>query len=253
MRYVITIIVLIVASSIISLQPIPAQTSQNLEWNLEIGNRLNYTYAAFDTEGLILQTRYILEITSLPEIPDPLTNESTLVLPSYLQLYENGTEIEGVPVDLLWWMLPIGNWSLLSDYYEDLLSANITIVQDDDAFGFITFYPAGGYLMRIEIHCLKTDGALLISNRQMYSEGEVVFTAIVERGWTDITTTTTTLTTTSTTTNTDTSSNTTEETPSTETNSTTAGQLLITETLVLVFVSGGVVVLIVVVVFLKKK
>lgn len=263
MRYAVAIIVLLVASIVVPLYATPpcailTPTSQNLDWKLNVGTRLNYTYAAFDTEGLVIQLYYILEIENLTEIPDPLTNVSILLVPNYILLYENGTEIQGTHPDISWYMLPVGNWSLLANYFERVFSANVTIIDDGDSFGLVAFGFSGQYLKRIEFHCSEEDGALLLSNVQLYQNGQIMFTAVFERGWSNITTTTSTttstVTTTSTTTTTSTgsSSSTGGETSPTQTSSTTTSQPS-SDTLILAFTSGGIIVLIVIVVLMKRK
>ncbi len=116
-----------------------AANNQGLEWGVEVGDRLDYdvevTYHN-TTLDLDLDDQMYVIIDDLPSIADDITSLLHLVHPSMILEHYTTYWANGTVMDELWentlkmtafTLFPIGNWSLITQLYEDeTSSANVT-------------------------------------------------------------------------------------------------------------------------------
>ena len=128
---------------------VEATNNQGLEWGVEIDDRfdydvtLNYHNATYD---LTIDDGMYVIIDDLPVIPDDVSSAAQLTFLDFTTYWDNGTEMTHIWKDIVmfipFYLLPIGNWTLLSElreastpqaeFYEDETILRVTVTIDDD-------------------------------------------------------------------------------------------------------------------------
>jgi hypothetical protein len=114
-----TVIVIIVLLSL-SAHPTSATNTQGLEWGVASGSRFYYQHEFHYPDGWYGVTAYdgnelvYVNVTGLTPLPDYADSWSD-VFSSYHVYWANGTEL---PLDMrpdVFWIVPIGNWSFITE------------------------------------------------------------------------------------------------------------------------------------------
>ena len=147
------------------ISPVAAATSQGLEWNIEVSDQWNFDFTSV-TDGVTAmdEVLYFESTGGLTTIPNILTDWVSLPEPSFDIEWANGTSLGFsafififymVAVDR--WAVPIGNYTLLGELYEDHVFYNGTIYETSSYWGMDV-----DYLGELDVHVdfLKDDGFL---------------------------------------------------------------------------------------------
>ena len=147
------------------ISPVAAATSQGLEWNIEVSDQWNFDLTSV-TDGVTAmdEVLYFESTGGLTTIPNILTDWVSLPEPSFDIEWANGTSLGFsafififymVAVDR--WAVPIGNYTLLGELYEDHVFYNGTIYETSSYWGMDV-----DYLGQLDVHVdfLKDDGFL---------------------------------------------------------------------------------------------
>ncbi|MCK5265588.1 MAG: hypothetical protein KAJ36_00185 [Candidatus Thorarchaeota archaeon] len=147
------------------ISPVAAATSQGLEWNIEVSDQWNFDFTSV-TDGVTAmdEVLYFESTGGLTTIPNILTDWVSLPEPSFDVEWANGTSLGFsafififymVAVDR--WAVPIGNYTLLGELYEDHVFYNGTIYETSSYWGMDV-----DYLGQLDVHVdfLKDDGFL---------------------------------------------------------------------------------------------
>ena len=147
------------------ISPVAAATSQGLEWNIEVSDQWNFDFTSV-TDGVTAmdEVLYFESTGGLTTIPNILTDWVSLPEPSFDIEWANGTSLGFsafififymVAVDR--WAVPIGNYTLLGELYEDHVFYNGTIYETSSYWGMDV-----DYLGQLDVHVdfLKDDGFL---------------------------------------------------------------------------------------------
>ncbi len=149
------------------ISPVAAATSQGLEWGIAVDDQWNFDITSVD-EGVTGMSEVIyFEATSgISTIPNILDDWNNIPKPTFDVTWANGTDLGwSALIFILYmvvtdsWVVPIGNYTLLGELYED------------DVFYNGTIYDSGGYWgmeidsflgnpLDIHVDYLKDDGFL---------------------------------------------------------------------------------------------
>ena len=145
------------------ISPVAAATSQGLEWGIEVGDQWNFDFISV-TNGVteMDEVMYFESTGGLTTIPNILTDWVSLPEPSFDVEWANGTSLGWSALIFIFymvavdrWAVPIGNYTLLGELYEDHVFYNGTIYETSSYWGMDT-----DYLGEIDVHVdfLKADG-----------------------------------------------------------------------------------------------
>ncbi|TFG27319.1 hypothetical protein EU527_18690, partial [Candidatus Thorarchaeota archaeon] len=123
---------LMLALSIISLfliSPVAAATSQGLEWGIESGDQWNFDFTVKEVnEDDFIEVMYFESTGGLTTIPNILTDWVSIPDPTFDITWENGSSIGFYGLIFIFYFIvsdtfvvPIGNYTLLGELYEDSL------------------------------------------------------------------------------------------------------------------------------------
>ncbi|MHA2047216.1 MAG: hypothetical protein ACW99G_20690 [Candidatus Thorarchaeota archaeon] len=187
MKKLVTIITSILLIGVFLTPPVAAQTSEALEWNIEVGDLSHFNFR-FYLELLssdTIEDFYFNVSQAPPAIPDPLTDWWSIPSPILESYWANGTDASS---DLNLFIpfifnvaVPIGNWSLLGDLVESVttwtpvsdtftIAPNVTL-DEWYRWGFSFNYTFGGTDNVYSISYLKSDGSLANVEQIGYAEG----------------------------------------------------------------------------------
>lgn len=147
------------------ISPVAAATSQGLEWGIEVGDQWNFDLTSV-TDGVteMDEVMYFESTGGLTTIPNILTDWVSLPEPSFDVEWANGTSLGWSALIFLFymvavdrWAVPIGNYTLLGELYEDHVFYNGTIYETSSYWGMDV-----DYLGELDVHVdfLKADGFL---------------------------------------------------------------------------------------------
>ena len=147
------------------ISPVAAATSQGLEWNIDVGDQWNFDLTSV-TDGVteMDEVLYFESTGGLTTIPNILTDWVSLPEPSFDVEWANGTSLGWSALIFIFymvavdrWAVPIGNYTLLGELYEDNVFYNGTIYETSSYWGMDV-----DYLGQLDVHVdfLKDDGFL---------------------------------------------------------------------------------------------
>jgi hypothetical protein len=113
---------------------VDAVTAQGLEWGVAVNDRINYGIAVTyhnATYDLNLTEQMYLIIDAVPVIPDNVSHLAQAALYEFTTYWDNGTVMDDFWNNFLlimpFYVLPIGNWSLISELYGEIDPPVITM------------------------------------------------------------------------------------------------------------------------------
>ena len=182
-------IVLILSILLIGMMLTPAvtaQTSQNLEWEVEIGDQTFFKFYYWDLDGLptFNENMYVNITGPMGTIPDPLADYYDIPDTLADAKWVNGTDM-GMMIGILMYIwkiaLPTGNWSLMTELVEDVTEVDImeTIFPVEPHVNIDNWYQWGfthnltfpGAVNVADVVYLKSDGSLAAIHLLAYEEG----------------------------------------------------------------------------------
>ena len=155
--------------------PASAQTSQNFEWEVEIGDMSYFSFYYWEEmSGTTIDEDIYLNITGpIDAVPDPLTDWWDIPDINADIKFVNGTDIGIMATVFLYtWKIavPTGNWTLLKELIESVTEYNLMetifpvepFVTLDDwlRWGFSYNLTSGPYTNVVNVEYLKSDGSL---------------------------------------------------------------------------------------------
>jgi hypothetical protein len=158
---------------------VEAATSQGLEWGLEVDSQHNFDYMIKDSNNETVTEAVIQFIVNTrPSIPDIVNIWDEIPTIEADITWANGTVVE--EFILAWFMhaidtdftLPIGNWTFLTELYEDTAHFEGTVTDTGGYWridGTILVYGEA----TVHIDYLKTDGLLAHFNMIYYNGSSV--------------------------------------------------------------------------------
>jgi len=165
MKRALQILLAISFATMFLISPVAAATSQGLEWNIDVGDQWNFDITSVD-DGVteMSEVLYFESTGGLTTIPNILTDWVSLPEPSFDVEWANGTSLGWSALIFIFymvavdrWAVPIGNYTLLGDLYEDNVFYNGTIYETSSYWGM-----DADYLGELDVHVdfLKADGFL---------------------------------------------------------------------------------------------
>jgi hypothetical protein len=162
------------------LQTASAASDQGLTWGIMEGQTFTFSVdESSETSNFTITTsveysfQVIMEISSLPEIRADIDSLSELPPVDVNIKFGNCTD----PAALipLWFsfIMPVGNWALIDEFYQDLFGSMPGIIWIDNAsvYGYSMSWDTYGGLYNCTLKYLKSDGFLL----SMYVDEEMLF------------------------------------------------------------------------------
>ena len=148
--------------------PVAAATSQGLEWGINVGDQWNFNITSI-TEGVtdIDEVMYFEATGGLSTIHNILTDWTLMPTPTFDITWENGTSLGwsalififyGIVVDR--WAVPIGNYTLLGELYDDHPFYNGTVYNAGNYWGMDLTENFIGSDITVHVDFLKADGFL---------------------------------------------------------------------------------------------
>lgn len=149
--------------------PVAAATSQGLEWGIAVDDQWNFDITSV-VEGVTEMSEVIyFEATGgISTIPNILDNWNNIPKPTFDITWANGTSLGWSSLIFIFyflvtdsWVVPIGNFTLLGELYEDHVFYNGTIFNSGSYWG-MNLNDFEGFGSEIDIHVdyLKDDGFL---------------------------------------------------------------------------------------------
>ena len=143
-----------------------AATSQGLDWGLEVSSQYNYDYVIKDENNeTVKEAVFQFTVNTRPSIPDTINTWDELPTIDADVIWSNGTTVEEFA--LVWFMhaidaefvLPIGNWTFLTELYEDTAHFDGTVSDTSDYWGLDGTILVYGEAT-VHVDYLKTDGLM---------------------------------------------------------------------------------------------
>ena len=149
------------------ISPVAAATSQGLEWGIEDGDQWNFDFTSVaDGVTEMDEVMYFESTGGLTTIPNILTDWVSLPEPSFDVEWANGTSLGWSALIFIFymiavdqWAVPIGNYTLLGELYEDNVFYNGTIYETSSYWGMDVIIDYFGDL-DVHVDFLKADGFL---------------------------------------------------------------------------------------------
>lgn len=142
-------------------------TNQGLEWGVDPGQRFDYAVNfefSVGTQTLRISGSIYIIVGTLHEIADPVIHISELTAGVYSTYWENDTEFDvelPIMTSPVFYLVPIGNWTLVTELHLDEYGDTITTGETDSAWWFEgTNAAAVVGTMRWVVEIVKSDGAL---------------------------------------------------------------------------------------------
>ena len=173
--------------------PAIAQTSQNLEWRIGVGDTFYYHFY-YNSEPFLVDEELYANITGpMAAIPDPLTNFSDIPdVPADIK-YLNGSDPGMMILFVLFSLkmaVPVGNWSLMTELVESVTSITVitetypiqpvVIVDDWLHWGFTYNVSQTGVDNVMTVIFLKSDGYVASMRVRGYIEGTSTIMGIID-------------------------------------------------------------------------
>lgn len=165
MKRALQILLAISFATMFLISPVAAATSQGLEWFIEDGEQWNFDLTSVaDGVTEMSEVLYFESTGGLTTIPNILTDWVSLPEPSFDVEWANGTSLGWSALIFIFymvavdrWAVPIGNYTLLGELYEDNVFYNGTIYETSSYWGMDV-----DYLGQLDVHVdfLKDDGFL---------------------------------------------------------------------------------------------
>jgi len=155
---------------IILIAPVAAQTSQGFEWTVEVGDQYRYNVFYWE-EGIYLhEDMYINITTNHLSVPDPLTDWWDIPEPPAEVYYANGTSPGMMSMVFIYTMklvVPIGNWTLLSELVEAVTYWDFLGEAVDNVSSIEDTWLHWGYSYNISV----VQGLIMVNNTYLKSDG----------------------------------------------------------------------------------
>ena len=140
-----------------------AVNNQALDWGIEAGNRFNYdlevTYHNATYSLDIIDKMHVI-IDDLPVIPDNISHLYELAFYDFTTYWNNDTYMDDFWTNVMhlipFYAIPIGNWSLIRDLYEEV---NPPVAIEEDKSTFKVTQGPGEFYNSTQI-IMKSDGVL---------------------------------------------------------------------------------------------
>ncbi len=149
--------------------------SQGLEWGFQEGDHFNYTLRIPNPEnGEYIVEKVIVSVVYLEALTYPVGGHVDLRR-GILISWKNGTptsETMRVPPDV-WDALPIGNWSVFSEWYSE--SSLYQIHDTPSIWGYTLFHGGDGRSTTETFEYSKTDGAVQRHFMRVMQDGQVEY------------------------------------------------------------------------------
>jgi hypothetical protein len=148
--------------------PVAAATSQGLEWGIESGGQWNFDISS-TTNGVtdLDEVIYFESTGGLSTIPNILDSWLLLPKPTFDISWANGTSLGWSALIFIFyvfavdtWVVPIGNYTLLGELYEDYPVYNGTVYNSGSYWGMDLTDDSLGDTFTVHIDFLKDDGFL---------------------------------------------------------------------------------------------
>ena len=169
MKRTLQIILALSLASMFLISPAIAATSQALEWGVTVGDEPTYRFKFVDEGEVTFDEGVNITVTSIPVIPDPITDWVQIPTVLSTMVYTNGSAIGLEAIVLLgilafggYFVLPIGNFTLLTELAMDSSwwTENHTIVNDGSVWGSRLTATDEEINQVAYVHYLKSDGFL---------------------------------------------------------------------------------------------
>ena len=146
---------------------------QGFVWGIEEGDRLDYRLTYTETNGSVviasLDEEMYIVIETLPAIPDDIDGAEAPLLHAIASMYwQNGSDFDYVRVYDFFYVLPIGNWPLLTQLYTELWQGSRDIYQDSIIWGMQGTEDLGNITLTFTEQILKEDGVSTYTYIQLY-------------------------------------------------------------------------------------
>jgi len=166
MKRALQVLVALSFATMFIISPVAAATSQGLEWGIESGDQWNFDITSVD-DGVteMSEVMYFESTGGLTTIPNILDDWVNLPEPSFDVEWANGTSLGWSALIFIFyyvvvdkWAVPIGNYTLLGELYDDYVFYNGTIYESSSYWGM----EIDNFLGEADIHVdfLKADGFL---------------------------------------------------------------------------------------------
>lgn len=148
--------------------PVAAATSQGLEWGYTSGDQWNFDITSV-TEGVtdMDEVIYFESTGGLSTIPNILDSWLLMPKPTFDITWANGTSLGWSALIFIFyffvtdtWAVPIGNYTLLGELYEDHPLYNGTVYNSGSFWGMDLTDDSLGDTVTIHVDYLKDDGFL---------------------------------------------------------------------------------------------
>jgi hypothetical protein len=168
MKRALEVLLAISFASMILVSPVAAATSQGLEWGIAVDDQWNFDITSV-TEGVTDMSEVIyFEVTGgVSTIPNILDDWNNIPKPTFDISWANGTTLGWSALIFIFyyfvtdsWVVPIGNYTLLGELYNDHVFYNGTVYNSGSFWGMDLTDDSLGSDMTIHVDYLKDDGML---------------------------------------------------------------------------------------------
>jgi hypothetical protein len=153
---VLAIIVLVLAGSAF------ASSHLDFEWGVSVDDRYNYSWSVQMMGTIVFLENFYIIIDHLDDIPESIEPTDVWALSEsgfeVSIFWSNGTSLNITTVQhtLTWYLLPMGNWSELTD----ITQQGQSFFDDDTFFGYEIYDYPGGTGIHKTVKFQKTNGVL---------------------------------------------------------------------------------------------
>jgi hypothetical protein len=188
-KVILILSILLIGMMLAGPSPVTAQTSENLDWGIEVGDITNFSfyYWAEESDITLNENMYINITGPMGVIPDPLINYSDIPDTPAEALWVNGTDMGFMLMIIIYvWKIaiPTGNWSLMTALVENVTEFTIietifpvephVIIDNWYQWGY-TFNVSISGIENVEnvanVTYLKSDGSFAAMHLVGYVEG----------------------------------------------------------------------------------
>lgn len=169
----------------IATPPVTAQTSESLEWGVEIGDETFFEFYYWSEGYLTLNENVFANITGpIDVIPDPLTDYWNIPNITADVTWVNGTDMGMMLMIFMYiwkFAMPTGNWSLMTVLVENVIEFEVmeevfpvepqVIIDNWYQWGYTYNLSAPGSDNVANVTYLKSDGSLASFHLRGYEEG----------------------------------------------------------------------------------
>ncbi|TFG31585.1 hypothetical protein EU528_05860 [Candidatus Thorarchaeota archaeon] len=166
MKRTLQVLLAISLATMFLVSPVAAATSQGLEWGIVVGDQWNFDISTTDNGVVDMSEVIYFEVTGgIAVIPNILDNWLNIPKPTFDIEWANGTSLGWSALIFIFfavitdsWVVPIGNYTLLGELYEDTIY-NGTIYNVGNYWGYETDTILGQPI-GVHVDYLKSDGFL---------------------------------------------------------------------------------------------